>query len=150
MIKHFPEPAIAPDVLSRLCEFYRHLEMSQLPQLSRIYHPHVVFIDPVSHYDGVDALERYFSQLLKKVNYCRFEIQPPLLQGDEASLFWQMEFSHPSLKKGQAMFLHGASHVRLSDNRIIYQRDYYDLGAMLYEHLPVLGGAVRAVKGRLK
>lgn len=150
MIKHFPEPPLSADVLTRLCEFYRHLDMSLLPQLSRIYHPHVVFIDPVSHYDGVDALERYFAQLLKKVNYCRFDIQPPLIQGEEASLFWRMEYSHPSLKKGQAMSLNGASHLRLAENRIIYQRDYYDLGAMIYEHVPVLGGAVRAIKARLK
>jgi len=150
MITHFPEPAIPADVLTRLCEFYSHLDVSLLPQLSRIYHPHVVFIDPVSHYVGGDALERYFAQFLKKVNYCRFDIQPPLTSGAEASLFWRMEFSHPALKKGQAMFLNGASHLRLSDNRIAYQRDYYDLGAMLYEHVPVLGGAVRAVKARLK
>ncbi len=150
MIKHFPEPPLPADVLTRLCDFYRHLDMSLLPQLSRIYHPHVVFIDPVSHYDGVDALERYFAQLLKKVNYCRFDIQPALVQGDEASLFWRMEYSHPSLKKGHAMSLNGASHLRLAENRIIYQRDYYDLGAMIYEHVPMLGGAVRAIKTRLK
>lgn len=150
MIKHFPEPPLPADVLTRLCDFYRHLDMSLLPQLSRIYHPHVVFIDPVSHYDGVDALERYFAQLLKKVNYCRFDIQPALVQGDEASLFWRMEYSHPSLRKGHAMSLNGASHLRLAENRIIYQRDYYDLGAMIYEHVPMLGGAVRAIKARLK
>ena len=150
MIKHFPEPPLPADVLTRLCDFYRHLDMSLLPQLSRIYHPHVVFIDPVSHYDGVDALERYFAQLLKKANYCRFDIQPALVQGDEASLFWRMEYSHPSLKKGHAMSLNGASHLRLAENRIIYQRDYYDLGAMIYEHVPMLGGAVRAIKARLK
>lgn len=150
MIKHFPEPPLPADVLTRLCDFYRHLDMSLFPQLSRIYHPHVVFIDPVSHYDGVDALERYFAQLLKKVNYCRFDIQPALVQGDEASLFWRMEYSHPSLKKGHAMSLNGASHLRLAENRIIYQRDYYDLGAMIYEHVPMLGGAVRAIKARLK
>ncbi|WP_413529379.1 nuclear transport factor 2 family protein [Rahnella inusitata] len=150
MIKHFPEPPLSADVLTRLCDFYRHLDTSLLPQLSRIYHPHVVFIDPVSHYDGVDALERYFAQLLKKVNYCRFDIQPALVHGDEASLFWRMEYSHPSLKKGHAMSLNGASHLRLAENRIIYQRDYYDLGAMIYEHVPMLGGAVRAIKARLK
>ncbi|WP_421595602.1 nuclear transport factor 2 family protein [Rahnella sp. PD4] len=150
MIKHFPETTLSADVLAQLCEFYSYLDTSRLPQLSRIYHPQVVFIDPVSHYEGVDALEHYFAQLLKKVNYCRFEIQPPLVQGDEASLFWQMGFSHPALKKGQEMFLNGATHLRMNENRIIYQRDYYDLGAMLYEHVPVLGSAVRAVKARLK
>ncbi|MEA9392555.1 nuclear transport factor 2 family protein [Acerihabitans sp. TG2] len=150
MSKPVPDPHQPAEVLTRLYDFYRQLGLSQLPQLSLIYHPQVVFIDPVSQYDGVDALEHYFTQLLKKVKYCRFDVQPALVQGDDASLFWRMEYAHPALKKGQGITVMGASHLRLAENRVIYQRDYYDLGAMLYEHVPVLGGAVRALKARLK
>jgi len=150
MMTSFPESHLSAEVLARLCGFYRRLGMSLLPQLSQIYHPHIVFIDPVSRHNGVEALERYFGQLLKKVTYCRFDIQSALVQGDQASLFWRMDYSHPALKKGQGMSMNGTSHLCLADNLVIYQRDYYDLGAMLYEHVPVLGGVVRAIKARLK
>lgn len=139
-----------PNVLERLADFYRYLDNGQLPQLSRIYHPHIVFIDPVGQHNGVDALEDYFQQLLKTVNYCRFEIHQILENDDEATLLWRMDYSHPSLKKGQDLSLEGVSHLRVADELIIYQRDYYDIGAMLYEHVPLLGSAVRALKARLR
>jgi hypothetical protein len=32
---------------------------------------------------------------------------------------------------------------------VCLHRDYFDLGAMLYEQLPLLGAVVRTLKGRL-
>ncbi|NMP26422.1 nuclear transport factor 2 family protein [Rahnella sp. SAP-1] len=135
--------------LDRLIEFYRRLDHSQLPQLSRLYHQNIVFIDPVTHHIGVDALERYFAQLLTQTNYCRFDIQNALSSGDETMLIWRMTYSHPRLKRGKELVIDGSSHLRFNEDRVIYQRDYYDLGAMLYEHIPLLASAVKAVKSRL-
>ncbi|MGV8926174.1 MAG: nuclear transport factor 2 family protein [Ewingella sp.] len=137
------------ETLERLADFYRHLDDSQLPLLSRIYHPQIEFIDPVGQHNGVDALEHYFRQLLKSVNYCRFDVQHIQRHGSEATLLWRMDYSHPSLKKGQDLSLDGISYLRQASGMIIYQRDYYDMGAMLYEHVPLLGTAVKALKARL-
>jgi len=136
--------------LAQLAEVYRQLDQSSLPQLAQIYHPKVVFIDPVGQHDGIAALEGYFRQLLKSVNDCRFDIQQTLISGDEATLVWRMAYSHPSLKKGETLYLDGISYLKLAEGQVIYQRDYYDLGAMLYEHIPLLGRAVKALKARLK
>ncbi len=138
------------ETLERLADFYRCLDDSQLPRLSQIYHPQITFIDPVGQHDGLASLEHYFRQLLKTVNYCRFDIQHILQYGSEATLLWRMDYSHPSLQKGQDLSLDGISHLRQADGLIIYQRDYYDMGAMLYEHVPLLGTAVKALKERLK
>lgn len=46
--------------------------------------------------------------------------------------------------------LPGCSVVDIRDDRIVRQRDYYDAGEMIYEHLPILGWAVRGVKRRVK
>lgn len=45
--------------------------------------------------------------------------------------------------------LPGCSVVDMRDDRIVRQRDYYDAGEMIYEHLPILA-AVRGVKRRVK
>lgn len=150
MTAHIAEPDSGDKTLARLTDFYRHLDNTSLPQLSQIYHSQVVFIDPVGQHNGIAALENYFRQLLKTVNYCRFDVHQMLMNRGGATLLWRMDYSHPSLKKGQALSLEGVSHLRLEDNYVIYQRDYYDLGAMLYEHVPVLGHAVKALKARLK
>ncbi len=137
-------------IVARLIAFYHRLDNRQLDQLSQIYHPQIVFIDPVAQHDGIDALQHYFSQLLLKTTTCRFEMTNQLIQGDAASLFWRMDFAHPSLKKGQLLTLEGTSLLRFAQDRVIYHRDYYDMGAMLYEHVPLLGHAVKAIKARLK
>lgn len=135
--------------LERLKEFYHSMDSSSLSQLPEIYHLHTVLIDPVGRHEGLDALRQYFEQLLAQTLYCRFDIQQTLTQDRETVLFWQMIYAHPRLNKGKELTLDGTSHLRFSENRVIYQRDYYDLGAMLYEHVPLLGSAVKAVKSRL-
>lgn len=135
--------------LERLKEFYHSMDSSSLSQLPEIYHLHTVLIDPVGRHEGLNALRQYFEQLLAQTLYCRFDIQQTLTQDRETVLFWQMIYAHPRLNKGKELTLDGTSHLRFSENRVIYQRDYYDLGAMLYEHVPLLGSAVKAVKSRL-
>ncbi len=135
--------------LERLELFYRNMDSASLSQLPDIYHSQTVLIDPVGRHEGLNALRHYFEQLLAQTQYCRFDIQQTLTQGDEAVLFWQMIYAHPRINKGQELTLDGTSHLRFMQNRVIYQRDFYDLGAMLYEHIPLLGKVVKAVKSRL-
>ena len=61
-----------------------------------------------------------------------------------------MHWSHPRIAGGAMRQLPGCSVVDMRDDRIVRQRDYYDAGEMIYEHLPVLGWAVRGVKRRVK
>lgn len=135
--------------LEKLNLFYRHLGNEQLSQLAEIYHPQAVLIDPVGRHEGIDTLKRYFEQLLTQTRYCRFDIEHQWVNNDEVMLFWRMIYSHPRLKKGKELTLDGNSHLKLSADRVIYQRDYYDLGAMLYEHIPLLGSVIKALKSRL-
>ncbi|MCX9458441.1 hypothetical protein IG604_22205 [Vibrio cholerae] len=45
--------------------------------------------------------------------------------------------------------MEGASHLRLEGERIIFQRNYYDMGAMLYEHIPLISRVVHYMKGKI-
>jgi hypothetical protein len=65
-----------------------------------------------------------------------------------AAIAWQMTFSHPKLAGGRKIEVRGITMVRFSD-RIYYQEDFYDMGNMLYENVPVLGRIIRYIKGRL-
>ena len=58
--------------------------------------------------------------------------------------------SLPYRLSGWVRPLPGCSVVDVQDDQIIRQRDYYDAGEMIYEHLPVLGWAVRGVKRRVR
>ncbi|MEA9391268.1 nuclear transport factor 2 family protein [Acerihabitans sp. TG2] len=137
-------------IIEQLTNVYRQLDESHLAILPEIYHAEVVFINPISQRSGIDALVNYYSQLLTKMNYFHLDIHKSLIVGDEATLFWRMRYSHPACDDGEALELEGISHIKIADQRILYQQDYYDLGAMIYEHVPLLGNAIKALKNRLK
>lgn len=136
--------------LNSLAAFYQNMQPEQLNQLAEIYHQDILLVDPVGQHHGLEALERYFSSLLKNLRYCRFEVTHQHYFDQCALLLWRMEYAHPSLQKGAPQSLEGSSYLTFRQERVNFQRDYYDLGAMLYEKVPLLGGVIRALKMRLK
>jgi hypothetical protein len=60
-----------------------------------------------------------------------------------------MKLKHPKLNGGQPVEVNGVSQIRFSGDRVIYHRDYFDLGEMLYENIPLLGVVIRNIKQRL-
>jgi hypothetical protein len=74
----------------------------------------------------------------------------PLCDGQRFAVTWTMHWSHPRIAGGNEPYpagLLGGGHRR---GACLHQRDYYDAGEMIYEHLPVLGWAVRGVKRRVR
>lgn len=137
-------------VIDQFVDFYTMLDSQPLTTLSQLYHADAVLIDPFGEHQGMLAIHRYFTHLLENVDHCRFVIDPPLNSDDRFLVSWAMHWSHPRIARGEALILPGCSAVEVQDGIIVRQRDYYDAGEMLYEHLPVLGWAIRSVKRRVR
>lgn len=132
-------------VVEKIIDFYRDFDQKPWPRLADIYAEDVVFQDPVHRVEGLPALTDYFERTTKNIDYCRFDIHDYHEGSGSGSLFWVMTFSHPRLKKGKPLTLDGMSHICFGE-RIDFHRDYYDMGEMLYQHIPLLGGVVRRLK----
>ncbi len=117
-------------------------------ELAAIYDDEVVFVDPVHKLEGLGTLSGYFSKIYKNVTSCRFQYTDEMLLDGRGSVRWLMHLKHPRLNGGEEIEVKGATFIEYGE-RITYQEDYYDLGAMLYEHIAVLGATVRYVKNRL-
>lgn len=136
--------------LSRFVALYQQLDLQQLHRLPEVYADQVLFIDPAHRIEGLPALHDYFSAMYRHLAYCRFEIVSQQQQGTQAWLAWVMTFSHPRLVAGQSIRVEGATRLEFDAmGKVMLHRDYFDLGAMLYEQLPLLGSLVRLIKGRL-
>ena len=136
--------------LSRFIALYQQLDRQQLHRLPEIYAEQVLFIDPAHRIEGLAALSDYFAALYERLSYCRFEIVSQQQQGAQAWLGWVMTFSHPRLAAGQPIRVEGATRLEFdAAGKVMVHRDYFDLGALLYEQLPLLGPLVRLIKGRL-
>ena len=136
--------------LAHFIVLYLQLDRQQLHRLPEIYAEQVVFIDPAHRIEGLGALTRYFASLYRRLHYCRFEIVSQQQQGNEAWLGWIMTFAHPRLAGGQPVRVEGATRLQFDAwGKVCLHRDYFDLGAMLYEQLPLLGRLISAIRGRL-
>ncbi|WP_439836720.1 nuclear transport factor 2 family protein [Aeromonas enteropelogenes] len=136
--------------LARFVALYQQLDRQQLHLLSEVYADEVIFIDPAHRIEGLAALSDYFAALYQRLAYCRFVITSQQQQERQAWLGWTMIFSHPRLRGGKPVTVEGATRLEFDEQgKVCLHRDYFDLGAMLYEQLPLLGSLVRTIKGRL-
>jgi len=115
-------------------------------KLSQIYTQEVEFIDPVKDISGLDNLTTYFNNLYKSVEHCHFTIIRHITQHDLHAIEWHMKLKHRKLDKKNEILLEGSSFIRFDNNKASYHRDYYDMGALVYERLPILGSAVKTVR----
>lgn len=139
----------------KFSDFYANLTVAKLDQLNKIYTPDVTFIDPVAVHNGMSAVYDYFYKLVNVTEYCQFTIfrfsesHQTTAQAHCVAVEWRMDFASKKLLNGKQLSLHGMSMLDISGELIVQQRDYYDMGEMLYEHTPVLGTVVRFLKHRL-
>lgn len=134
---------------------YSQFEPSMIKAMPTIYRADIVFQDPLQRIEGLENLIRYYTGMFENLLECRFEFNQVVENTGERSsahvqqavLFWTMHYRHRKLAGGTLLSINGNSHIKYQD-KVFYHRDYYDAGAMLYEHLPVLGWAINLIKKR--
>jgi hypothetical protein len=134
-------------LIERFKDYFRVLHASDLSQLRTLYDDNIVFKDPVHEIRGLVELEDYFTSMCSDLSDCRFEYLDELVTEDAAYIKWMMHFKHPKLGN-RLISVRGVSHLKLGD-RIEFHEDFYDMGAMLYEQLPLLGNVTRWLRLRL-
>lgn len=141
-------PLAAPAPIDLLMQAYNRLNAGNLELLDTVYSPDVVFIDPAHELHGLPALRSYFARQYAQVRRAGFEFHDRFGDHGRVMLTWTLHLEHPRLRGGRPLAVAGASELRYA-GQVYYHRDYFDLGALLYENLPLLGGLVRAVRNQL-
>lgn len=134
-------------LVDNFIELYQALNKNNLHLLGQVYGDDIIFTDPMHQISGLESLTQYFAKLYENVQHIQFEIKEVQQSDSQASLFWQMQYCHPKLNKGQLISVDGMSQLKFND-KIYFHRDYFDLGQMLYEQVPFIGGFIRLLKMR--
>ena len=134
-------------LIERFKTYFQVLHESDLSQLRHLYSEQVLFKDPVHEIRGLVELEDYFTAMCGDLTDCRFEYLDELVTDEAAYVKWVMHFKHPRLGN-RLISVRGVSHLKISD-KIDYHEDFYDMGALLYEQLPLLGSVTRWLRLRL-
>ena len=132
--------------LIKFVDIYQRLSVDNLHLLAELYHQNITFIDPMHKLTGFEQLAHYFDGLYQQLSYCEFSIEQVIAEENEAAIYWNMSYQHPRLNAGNVVHVQGSSHIRGDGDKVIFHRDYIDLGAMLYEQVPLLGRIIRFLK----
>ena len=133
------------EIIEKLKETYNQMGKENLDLLGRVYSDNVIFQDPFHRIDGLANLKRYFENMYSKLNSIQFDYLSVIKSDNSAVLTWKMTFSHQSIKKGRAISIAGATHLKF-DEKIFYHYDYFDSSAMLFEHLPIIGTMLKWIR----
>lgn len=139
---------MANDTVELFKRSYQNLLQTDLSRLDDLYTREVVFKDPVHEVRGLVMLQDYMAEICRNVTECRFEFLDQLQSDHAAYIKWDMHYCHPRLAAGKRITLRGVSQIQF-DERVYFHEDVYDMGSMLYEHLPLMGGVTRWLKARL-
>lgn len=132
--------------LYNFVDIYQKLSTNNLELLADVYHSDVTFIDPIHRVDGFEALASYFSDLYANLSECDFIVTEVVEQENQAAIYWEMSYKHEKLNKGKPVSVSGSSHIKSQDGKVIYHRDFLDLGVMIYEQIPLLGRLIKWIK----
>ncbi len=143
-------PPLVHTIPQKIRNLYLRFDKKMLANLANVYSEDIQFRDPLHALNGLQNLTDYYSGMMGDLLECRFEFHHSMemLDRGEAILFWTMHYRHKQLAGGRLLELTGNTHILFND-KVYFHRDYYDAGSMLYEHLPVMGFAIRQVKKRI-
>ena len=138
-------------LVKRIKHLYSDFLAADAEAIAEVYAKDIVFSDPVHRLQGLANMQAYFAGVARNLEACRFEFDQTLVDGSTLNLWWTMHYRHPRLASGAPLSLRGASLLRLDleQDRVLEHEDIYDLGAMVYEQVPLLGSVLRYVKRQM-
>lgn len=147
-----PGSELEARALARFAAFFSSFAPDRVQSLlAQTYAEDVYFNDTLKAVRGIDALGHYLGESAEAVQDCRVQIHETTRTGEgEYLVRWSMMIRFKRFKRGQDTWTVGMSHLRFdADGLVVYHQDYWNAADGLFQHIPVLGWAIDAIKRRL-
>jgi len=137
--------------VERFKKFFADMTEKSVRELTRVtYAPDAFFNDTLKTVRGAEAIEHYFLETVKNAESVRATVHDVAVSDGDYYVRWTMEVRLAKFKRGQTLRSIGITHLRFDEEgRILIHQDYWDSTTGFFEHLPVLGGLIRATKSRI-
>lgn len=139
------------DQAVRFQAFFREFTNAvQEGQVSEVYAQDAYLNDSLKEIRGASAIEEYFVRTLDMASRVDVRFDDAAVSGESYYFRWTMEVVAAKLNGGEPIRSQGMSHVKFDEaGKVAMHKDYWDSSSGLLEHIPVLGGIIRWLKGRL-
>ena len=123
-------------------------EDSVRAKTAKVYAPDAFFNDTLKTLRGAPAIEEYFLKVASHSDYVRATVVDVSRSGDNYYLRWVMDTRFRGSNKTIRTI--GMTHVRFNrEGLVVLHQDFWDSTAGFFEHVPVLGPAIRGIKSLL-
>jgi len=143
------DPAEGRRLAGRFSALYADLDEENVrKRIRETYAPDAWFNDTVSTEVGIDAIERYLLNTARGAEAIHATVQDVAVSGSDCYVRWSMEVRTKNLAGGQPIVTEGISQLRFDgEGRIVLHQDFWNPSAGIYQHLPLIGPAIRFVNG---
>ena len=138
--------------LARFASFFSSFAPDRVQTLlAETYAADVYFNDTLKAVRGLDNLGHYLKDSAQAVEDCRVHIHETTRTAHGEHLVrWSMMIRFKRLRRGVDTWTVGMSHLRFdAQGRVVYQQDYWNAADGIFQHIPLLGAAINAIKRRL-
>lgn len=137
--------AMEPLTVERLRELWTKTYNEQgKPDWSHIlpyYDDNIYFRDSIQEIRGIEAFRKMTQRLSERSNELEMKILRVVREDNVFFFDWEMTINY---KKTRRSVLYGTSRLTLNENqKIIEQRDYYDLWGDIFDNIPVFSNIYR-------
>lgn len=136
---------------SKVKKFFEELSINNMDLIDEFYASDVRFIDPIVTLETREELKAYYASMYSDTESVSFVITSEVIDGNEHVVAWDMTYTTRQMNRGKPINVSGVSHIRFNkEGKAVYHRDYFDMGAMFYKHVPFVRGMVNMVDKRIK
>lgn len=136
----------AERALETLKTLFGDIKNADWSRIGDAYSDDALFIDPVHKLEGLPAIAAYFAALNKNVLEGGFVFNEEDVCDNKVFLTWDMKVR--LRRPNKWVTLVGISVLRF-DDKVVSHRDYFDMGELVYEHVPVLSTLIRSIKKQM-
>jgi len=106
------------------------------------YDENVLFWDTVQKIHGIEEFTAMTQRLTKRSQDLKMNVKNVVMDGDIIFIEWEMTIS---FKKYPSSIMYGCSRLTIDkeQNKILEQRDYYDLWGDIFDNIPKFGKIYR-------
>jgi hypothetical protein len=143
---------IPADAAERFAAFFEAVHEADIrPRVEALYAPNAYFSDTLFLANERDALVTHFERLQQSGTRIDVAVDDAVRSGNDLYLRWRMAFRFKIAGNERVSETIGMTQLRFDrDGRIRFHQDFWDSTQGLYQHVPVLGTAIRSVARRLE
>lgn len=140
-----------PAMLERFVQHFTHLEHAEPTATEALYAPNLYFSDTLLTTESRAALVRHIAAMRDNEASIEITVMETIVRDVDVYLVWAMTATFTPLRSPVTSNTIGISHLRFNaSGQVVLQQDFWDSAAGFYQHVPIIGAAIRNIAGRFE